>query len=480
MASETELRQHTVPPPGAAEATRTGRLPLALILFTLVLAALSATLLVASQLAKHRDAQGTQPTFLAKALGAPQPSAPLARQPSATQHVRFDTHGFSYTHGADAISLASLDAGSATWRRYSNGVTRRTKFKPKLRVDGTVELFDAAGLSTGVRVSPVAILDRSGDDITPKGLGWSLSGRTLELRLDDRNLPSPYVIDPAVSFRQISDVVTTNGATALSIARPTGTVSGDVMLAQISTLNNFAVTATGWTTIARTPNGASSQLATLYKVNTGEAGPYSFTIGATNVRAAGVIQSFASADNNAPVDAFAAATNTGTGVTWPNVTPVQTGTDTVVGGGAGTGINYSAITGVTGRGSGRSGPGAGNAAVGVGDAGDNTSMTATQSASAAWEAHTIALSPTLEADGTGTLTVLSPTNLAAGSTGNTITFRYTAASAQTGGLNNGAVTIVIPAGWSAPQVASGSTAGYTTATKGTVTTSAQTITISSL
>ncbi len=515
MASETELRQHTVPPPGAAEATRTGRLPLALILFTLVLAALSATLLVASQLAKHRDAQGTQPTFLAKALGAPQPSAPLARQPSATQHVRFDTHGFSYTHGADAISLASLDAGSATWRRYSNGVTRRTNFgsevititpaggeefltvqkpqglktwrwrlgtklKPKLRVDGTVELFDAAGLSTGVRVSPVAILDRSGDDITPKGLGWSLSGRTLELRLDDRNLPSPYVIDPAVSFRQISAVVTTNGATALSIARPTGTVSGDVMLAQISTLNNFAVTATGWTTIARTPNGASSQLATLYKVNTGEAGPYSFTIGATNVRAAGVIQSFASADNNAPVDAFAAATNTGTGVTWPNVTPVQTGTDTVVGGGAGTGINYSAITGVTGRGSGRSGPGAGNAAVGVGDAGDNTSMTATQSASAAWEAHTIALSPTLEADGTGTLTVLSPTNLAAGSTGNTITFRYTAASAQTGGLNNGAVTIVIPAGWSAPQVASGSTAGYTTATKGTVTTSAQTITISSL
>jgi uncharacterized repeat protein (TIGR02059 family) len=515
MASETELRQHIVPPPGAAEATNTGRLPLASILFALVLAALSGTLLVASQLAKHRDAQEAQPTFLTKALGAPQPSAPLARQPSDTQHVRFDAHGFSYTHGTDAISLASVDAGSAKWRRYSKGVTRRTNFgseaitmtpaggeefltveksqglktwrwrlgtklKPKLRVDGTVELFDAAGLSTGVRVSPVAILDRSGDDITPKGLSWSLSGRTLELRLDDRNLPSPYVIDPAVSFRQISAVATTNGATTLSIARPTGTVSGDVMLAQISTLNNFAVTATGWTTIARTPNGASSQLATLYKVNTGEAGPYSFTIGATNVRAAGAIQSFASADNNAPVDAFAAATNTGTGVTWPNVTPVQTGTDTVVGAGAGTGITYTAVTGVTGRGSGRSGNGNGNTAIGVGDAGNNTSMTATQSASALWEAHTIALSPTLEADGSGTLTVLSPTKLAASSTGNTITFRYTAASAQTGGMNNGAVTIVIPAGWSAPQVASGSTAGYTTATKGTVATSAQTITISSL
>ena len=77
------------------------------------------------------------------------------------------------------------------------------------------------------------------------------------------------------------------------------------------------------------------------------------------------------------------------------------------------------------------------------------------------------------ADGTGTLT--TPTaNVSAGSTGNTVTFTYTAA---TGGLSNGAVTLVVPSGWSAPST-TGSAAGFTTASAGTVGTSGQTITVS--
>ena len=44
-------------------------------------------------------------------------------------------------------------------------------------------------------------------------------------------------------------------------------------------------------------------------------------------------------------------------------------------------------------------------------------------------------------------------------------------------MNNGAVQIVVPANWSAPST-SGSTAGYTTSTAGTVAASGQTITVS--
>ena len=47
------------------------------------------------------------------------------------------------------------------------------------------------------------------------------------------------------------------------------------------------------------------------------------------------------------------------------------------------------------------------------------------------------------ANGSGTMTV-SPTTLSAGSTGNTLTFTYTAA---TGGLRSGEVEVAVPTGW---------------------------------
>ena len=66
--------------------------------------------------------------------------------------------------------------------------------------------------------------------------------------------------------------------------------------------------------------------------------------------------------------------------------------------------------------------------------------------------------------------------MSASQTGRTITFTYTAA---TGGINNGSVTLVVPAGWSAPST-TGANAGYTTASAGTVSVASQTITVSSL
>jgi hypothetical protein len=63
-------------------------------------------------------------------------------------------------------------------------------------------------------------------------------------------------------------------------------------------------------------------------------------------------------------------------------------------------------------------------------------------------------------DGTGTMTV-SPTHVVAGSTGNTLTFTYTAAHP----LTAGELTIAVPAGWSAPSTSS-SAAGATTSTCG--------------
>src|SRR5439155_25792423 len=54
-------------------------------------------------------------------------------------------------------------------------------------------------------LAPVRILDADGAAITPAGLRWVLQRADarswwLELRLDDRQLPLPYVIDPGVDY----------------------------------------------------------------------------------------------------------------------------------------------------------------------------------------------------------------------------------------------------------------------------------------
>src|SRR5205814_10190111 len=78
----------------------------------------------------------------------------------------------------------------------------------------------------------------------------------------------------------------------------------------------------------------------------------------------------------------------------------------------------------------------------------------------------------LAPDGSGTLTTPT-TAVANGSTGNAVTFTYTASA---GGISNGAVRLVVPNGWSAPST-TGSADGYTTTTSGSVTASSQTITV---
>jgi hypothetical protein len=104
--------------------------------------------------------------------------------------------------------------------------------------------------------------------------------------------------------------------------------------------------------------------------------------------------------------------------------------------------------------------------------GGSTFATQEQS-TVAGNAASIASSPQVEvpsADGAGTMAV-APTVAATGSTGNTLTFTFTAAA---GGLNDGEITVNVPPGWSAPS-ATTSAAGYTTAACGAVGVSGTTI-----
>jgi len=107
------------------------------------------------------------------------------------------------------------------------------------------------------------------------------------------------------------------------------------------------------------------------------------------------------------------------------------------------------------------------------------SWTTQQKATAGGTLTNLAASPSIAVnnapDGSGTMTADTPWAIV-GSTGNTILFTYTAAN---GGMNNGALTLVVPSGWSAPSL-TGSNAGYTTASTGTPSVNSQTITVSSV
>jgi hypothetical protein len=77
-------------------------------------------------------------------------------------------------------------------------------------------------------------------------------------------------------------------------------------------------------------------------------------------------------------------------------------------------------------------------------------------------------------DGAGTIAV-SPPSATPDSTGNELTFTY---SSPAGGLDDGALSIAVPDGWSAPQTGSANTSGYVTSNCGTATIAGSTINLS--
>ena len=169
----------------------------------------------------------------------------MDRTPATGVDVRIHEEGYTVSHWGVSLSVASEDVGGAKWRRHVHGATRETEFGtetivvngrkteefltvverqgektwrwklasrlyPRLGRDGSVTFLDPTRHQvTSISIDPVRILDGEGKDITPEGLRWDLEegnlGWFLTLKLDDADLPLPYVIDPAVTHRHLGD-----------------------------------------------------------------------------------------------------------------------------------------------------------------------------------------------------------------------------------------------------------------------------------
>lgn len=111
--------------------------------------------------------------------------------------------------------------------------------------------------------------------------------------------------------------------TSLAIGVPTGTATGDVMVAIITTYGQTA-TATGWTvheTMTSDPNGSAVSTVTTVLHKVAEATPAggTFTIGASRAMA-GTICTYRDVDTTTPFHAYAETKGSGGTVTAPTLT----------------------------------------------------------------------------------------------------------------------------------------------------------------
>jgi len=304
----------------------------------------------------------SEPGFLSDALGPEESGAPLERTPAPGVGVRIHSEGYTVTRWGDSVSVVGEDLGGAEWRRHVHGVTRTTAFGaeaiivdgsrteefltvtrrqgertwrwqlatrlvPRLGRDGSVSFLDPARRRvTALVVDPVQILDEDGRDVTPEGLRWGLEEKIsswwLTLELDDRDLPLPYVIDPAVSHRA-SQTATTTGATSLVINVPAGMQANDLLITHIARTGNGAInTPSGWTAAGGTNNGVFLRQATFYRVATAsEPASYTWTWSGTEAAAGGMSTYYgAKASSALDLVGTAGTANNTTTVTAPGIT----------------------------------------------------------------------------------------------------------------------------------------------------------------
>src|SRR6266508_4078199 len=311
-------------------------------LLAIVLAAVSMGTFQARQNASSPTVLG-HPLHL-DALGAPKPDAPLARRPARGVEVRIDRGGFEVAGPKTLVSLSALDTSRAGWARFARGASRRTSFgretivvgpdkteqfltvdrpqgkrtwrwrlastgiAPRVGADGAISFVRGHRLAP-VHIAPVQILDAKGADVTPSGLRWSLrhdrKAWSLELRLDDSRLPTPYLIDPAITLRSAAAFADNNGgAASLTIYKPIGVVVNDFLLAGIQVRGIRTITPpAGWLEVRRDQQGSNLTQAIYYKVaGANEPGSYQFTFSASD-KATGGILPYVGVDNSNPIDA---------------------------------------------------------------------------------------------------------------------------------------------------------------------------------
>ena len=137
----------------------------------------------------------------------------------------------------------------------------------------------------------------------------------------------PAPVQSPISFRSSSVGTNPLGSAVLSIARPAGVQSGDLLLATVDVRQTTVATPAGWTLLAQdTFSAVALTKATYWRVATGsEPATYTFALGSAR-GASGAIVAYSGVDPSNPIDDSQAQQNAnGTTITAPSVSASSPG-----------------------------------------------------------------------------------------------------------------------------------------------------------
>lgn len=141
----------------------------------------------------------------------------------------------------------------------------------------------------------------------------------------DRIVSRTAVAPKTIAYRSSATAVKAGGGTTLSIAKPAGVASGDLLLAQIAVRGGTSVAITapaGFTTLDSTANSTQVRQGIYHKIaSSSEPASYTFSFSA-NQQAAGAIGAFTGVSPSSPINAWSSSTSASTPtLTASSVTP---------------------------------------------------------------------------------------------------------------------------------------------------------------
>lgn len=159
-------------------------------------------------------------------------------------------------------------------------------------------------------------------------------------------------VTSAISLRSVSSANNAAGSSALTLAKPAGATTDDVLVANITVQGGTATTVTappGWTLVSGTnSNGTAVRTASYYRVLTSAdaaTSSWTFTFN-TSREAAGGIAAYVGANTANPIDVSAVQTNASTtSHLAPSVTPTKHGSKVITIVGAVGGTTFTPATG---------------------------------------------------------------------------------------------------------------------------------------
>ena len=154
---------------------------------------------------------------------------------------------------------------------------------------------------------------------------------TIDASYDGFLVPSPKVTSPTMPTAAVLSVIqfraqasnTFSAATSVVVDKPTGTVDNDVLILVVTINVLTAITATGWTLVQDTDDGATHRIATYRKTAATEGANYTISFGAASGSA--IIATYIGVDTAAVVNASnenttASSTSHTTASITPNIT----------------------------------------------------------------------------------------------------------------------------------------------------------------